>query len=726
VTIANSERTASFPGWQRAGKRTAMTTETAAMLALEIHTMIRCRRSWQWALVGVALSLLALDGSAVAADMAVKAPALNAIDNWTGFYLGGHFGYAAGKTSWTATEPGAAVPTLGGSFDLFNAYDPFKGTGSYFVGLQAGYNYMLPSRFVVGFEADVSAPNMIAGTQTISSAPIGQASYNDTVLDFGTARGRVGYAFDHWLVYGTGGAAWTYDKLTRIELAGTPAAGTAAVGTTEAALLWRWGWAAGAGVEVPIAPNWSARLEYLATDLGGRARTFPAAAQSFNSDLMLQSLRFGVNYQLGADLSKSDAVTKGIPALDNGDISVHGQATLVSQYALPFRAPYSGQNSLAPNSGRETFDVDLYLGFRPWKGAEIWVDPEIDQGFGLSGTFGVAGFPSAEAYKVGAAYPYARLPRTFLRQTIDLGGEVQKVDAGINQFAGSQTADRLVITVGKFSVVDIFDSNKYAHDPRGDFLNWTLVNTGAFDYAADAWAFTYGAAVEWYTGQWTFRAGIFDGPVVPNSTDLDPTFGQFQMVGEVERRYDLWGQPGKIAVTGYLTRARMGSFADAVQLAALTGAPADISAVRTYTSKPGIAANMEQQISPGVGLFARAGYTPGDLETYAFTDADATLSGGASLSGKLWGRPDDTVGLAGILNTISSVHQAYLAAGGYTALIGDGKLPDPGPEKIMEVYYTLPVLAWQLTFDYQFITNPAYNRDRGPVSVVATRLHAQF
>ena len=688
--------------------------------------MSRCSRSWERVVVGVGLSLWACDGAAFAADLPLKAPASATVFSWTGFYIGGHIGYAAGNTNWNATEAGAAVPTLNGSFDLSNAYDPFKGTGSYFVGLQAGYNYMLASRWLVGFEADFSAPNTIAGSQTFSSPLVGQASYDDTVLQFGTARGRIGYAFDRWLVYGTGGVAWTYDKLTRTQLVGTPAGGTAAVGTTEAALLWRWGWAAGAGVEIPIAPNWSAKLEYMAAEFGGRPRLFPAAAQSFNSDLTLQSLRFGVNYQLGAVLPNQEVFTKGFPALDSGDFNVHGQATLVTQYALPFRAPYRGQNSLDSNSGRETFDVDLYLGYRPWQGAEIWFNPEIDQGFGLSGTFGVAGFPSAEAYKVGATYPYARLPRLFLRQTIDLGGEVQKVDAGINQFAGSQTENRLVITVGKFSVVDIFDSNKYAHDPRGDFLNWTLVNTGAFDYAADAWAFTYGAAVEWYLGQWTFRAGIFDGPAVPNSTDLDPAFGQFQMVGEIERRYELGGQPGKIAVTGYLTRARLGSFQDAVNLAALTGAPADISTVRSYTSKPGIAANLEQQILPGVGLFARAGYTQGNLEAYAFTDADATLSGGTSLSGKLWGRPDDTLGLAGILNTISGVHQAYLAAGGYTALIGDGMLPHPGAEKILEAYYSLPIYSWQLTLDYQFITNPAYNRDRGPVSVVAARMHAQF
>ncbi|MBU6463748.1 MAG: carbohydrate porin [Bradyrhizobium sp.] len=664
-----------------------------------------------------------LVNAAAAADLPLKAPAAaDTVFNWTGFYIGGHFGYAAGRANWLATDVGAAAPVVSESFDLFNEYDAFKGTGSYFAGLQAGYNYLLPSHWLIGLEADISAPNTLAGSQTISTPLDGQANYSDTVLQFGTARARLGYAFDRVLVYGTGGLAWTYDKLERTQLVG----GNIGVGTTEAALLWRWGWAAGAGIEFPVAPSWTAKVEYLATGFGGGRKLFPAAGQSFDSDLSMQSLRVGLNYQLGGDLAKSDVFTKGVQPLEGGDFAVHGQATFVEQYAAPFRAPYAGQNSLAPNAGRETFDLDLYVGYRPWKGAEIWIDPEIDQGFGLSGTFGVAGFPSAEAYKVGQTYPYARIPRTFLRQTIDLGGESQKVDAGINQFAGSQTADRLVITVGKFSVVDIFDQNKYAHDPRGDFLNWTAVNTGAFDYAADAWAFTYGSAVEWYTGQWTFRAGVFDGSVVPNSSDLDPNFGQFQMVGEIERRYSLWDQPGKVLVTGYLTRARLGSFQDAVNLAAVTGAMPDLSLVRTYTSRTGITGNIEQQIMDGVGLFARAGYTPGNLETYAFTDVDETVAGGASLSGKLWGRSDDTLGIVGIVNMISKEHQAYLAAGGLTALIGDGMLPHPGPEQIMEVYYQLPVYSWQLTLDYQFITNPAYNRDRGPVSVVATRLHAQF
>jgi high affinity Mn2+ porin len=617
------------------------------------------------------------------------------------------------------------LPGLSGSLDLFHSFDAFKGTGSYFHGLEAGYNYMLRPRLLVGVEADISFPNTLTGTQVFASPSVGEASFSDRVLLLGSLRGRVGYTFEHWLAYVTGGLAWSYDRLTRMQLPGVPGGGGPPIGTTEAQLLWRPGLAGGFGIEMPIGPNWTAKLEYLLTGAGRESVTFPLAAQRFDSDLVTQSVRVGMNFQFGSN-PNSDTFTKGLSGLDLENFSLHGQTTFVEQYAFPFRAPYAGTNSLASNSGRETWDANLFIGFRPWQGGEFWIDPEIDQGFGLSGTFGVAGFPSAEAYKVGSAYPYARIPRYFFRQTINLGGETQKVESGVNQFAGSQTTDRLVITIGKISVVDIFDANKYAHDPRSDFLNWLAVDTGAFDYAADAWAYTYAAVAEWYSGQWTLRAGVFDAPVVPNSTDLDPTFHQFQIVGEVERRYDLWGQPGKIAVTGFLTRARMGSFAAAVQLAQLTGPPADITAVRTYTSKPGIAANLEQQIIPDVGVFARAGWNPGKLEPDAFTDADATFAGGVSLGGKLWGRPDDTIGIAGLLNTITREHEAYFNAGGLTALLGDGKLPHPGPEKILEAYYRLPVSKWKVTFDYQFVMNPAYNRDRGPVSIIATRLHTEF
>jgi high affinity Mn2+ porin len=480
-------------------------------------------------------------------------------------------------------------------------------------------------------------------------------------------------------------------------------------------------------VEIPVTGNWTAKAEYLWTGFGRQSVTFAAGAQVFESDLTMQSVRLGLNYRIGDSTAQDlDFLTKGPSALETDRFAFHGQATFLGQYDPPFRAPYSGPNSLTPNQARETTDVTLYAGVRLWQGAEAWINPEIDEGFGLSGTLGVAGFTSGEAYKVGADFPYARLHRAFVRQTIDLGGEVQKVDAGLNQFSGSQTSDRLVLTVGKFSVGDVFDTNKYAHDPRADFMNWSIVDTGTFDYAADAWAYTVGAAAEWYQGPWTLRAGLFDLSIAPNQTALDPTFGQFQSIGEIERRYSIWDQPGKIAVTGFLTRGRMGSFEDAILLAAMTGGPANIAAVRQYQSRGGISMNLEQQLMPNVGFFARAGFANGDIEPYEFTDIDRTVAAGFSISGKQWGRDDDTFGIAGVVNGITSVHEAFLNAGGLGILVGDGQLPNPGSERIMETYYSFPVLAARVTLDYQLIVNPAYNRDRGPVSVLGFRVHTQY
>ena len=667
-------------------------------------------------------------GRATAADgfapKTATAPHAPLVHGWTGFYVGAHLGYATGYSRWSATE--ASVPGLAGSLDFFHAFDGFKGTGSYLLGLQAGYNYIFPSHLLLGAEADVSFPNVVGGSQVISSPLIGQASYEELVQFCGTVRGRIGYAPGHWLFYATGGFAWTYNQFTRAQLAGMPVGGTASAGDTESLFVVpRIGVVAGGGVELALPSNWTARLEYLYTDYGPRSVGFPSGAQRFDSALAIQSIRLGFNYRIGGGIDP-EIFTRGPAALDLDWFALHGQTTYLQQYAPPFRSPYHGPNSLYPNQGRETWDVTFYAGFRLWQGAELWINPEIDQGFGLSSTLGVAGFPSGQAYKVGSSIPYARIPRIFVRQTINLGGEGQQIESGINQFSASQTPDRLVITVGKFSVADVFDINKYAHDPRSDFMNWSVIDTGTFDYAADAWGYTYGAAVEWYQGPWTLRGGIFDLSIVPNSSDLDPRFQQFQWVGEIEHRHELWGQPGKVAVTGFLSRGRMGRFSDAIQLAQVTGEPADIAAVRRYTSRSGIGLNLEQQVSPDLGVFARAGVASGNIEPYEFTDIDRTVAAGLSLAGQRWGRPDDTVGLAGVLNGISGVHQAFLNAGGLGILVGDGQLPNPGPEKIIEMYYSLPIFSWRLTFDYQFIANPAYNRDRGPVSVIGTRLRAQF
>jgi|HubBroStandDraft_6_1064221.scaffolds.fasta_scaffold07599_6 high affinity Mn2+ porin len=682
--------------------------------------------------------LIGLDREAAfAADLSgalpTKAPpqVVIAAYDWSGFYLGGHIGYALGSSGWSSTQVGTATPAVNGAFDFSNAYNFSSGNGSYSLGFQAGYDVMTASHWLFGVQTAISFPSFVGGNRTFSASSTGTVNNLERVEFSGNVLGRIGYAPNlgagHWLFYATGGMAWSFDQFTRTQLGGVPAGGTAAPGMIENVFLApRVGGAVGAGVEVALPAHWTAQLQYLFTDYGNTTVTFPAGAQRFTSDLTLHELTLGLNYRFNNDTSTSADKDVTPPALQTDNFAVHGQTTFLEQYDPSFRSPYTGPNSLIPNQGRETWDATAFLGLRLWDGAEFWVNPEIDQGFGLSGTLGVAGFPSGEAYKVGESVPYARIPRAFIRQTIDLGGDEQKLDAGANQFSGAVTANRLVITIGKFSVTDVFDINKYAHDPRSDFMNWTIVDTGTFDYAADAWGFTYGAAAEWYQGDWTVRGGIFDQSTVPNSADIDPTFTQFQWVGEIERRYELWGQPGKLAVTGFLTRGRMGSFVDAIALANATGTPADIAAVREYRGRGGVSMNLEQQITAEVGVFARAGLANGNVEPYDFTDVDRTASAGVAINGKQWGRPDDTFGFAGVVNGITSIHQQFLNDGGLGILVGDGQLPHPGPEKIIETYYQLPVSYFKLTVDYQFIANPGYNADRGPASVIGARLHSQF
>ena len=410
------------------------------------------------------------------------------------------------------------------------------------------------------------------------------------------------------------------------------------------------------------------------------------------------------------------------------DFAVHGQVTVIDQGNLAFRSPYAGINSLPGKAeGRETADVSLDIGQRLWRGAEFWVEPEFDQGFGLHDTTGVAGFPNGEGAKVGRDIFYLRVPRLFLRQTIDLGGDVSKVDADLNQLGGTQSANRLVLTIGKFSVTDVFDTNPYAHDPKHDFLNWAAIDAGSFDYAADAWGYTIGAAVEWYQGPWTLRAGLFDLSQVPNGEKLDPGLHQFQIIGEGERRYAIAGKDGAIKVTGFLSRGRMARFEDAIALGEALGPAPDVALVRRYRSRVGVDVNLQQKLADDLGLFARAGWAQGDVEPYEFADIDRTVSAGLSLSGKRWGRPDDTFAIAGIVNGISKIHQAYLADGGLGILVGDGRLPHPGTENIIETYYSIALAKFlNLSVDYQFVDHPAYNTDRGPVSIFAARLHAQF
>jgi high affinity Mn2+ porin len=295
------------------------------------------------------------------------------------------------------------------------------------------------------------------------------------------------------------------------------------------------------------------------------------------------------------------------------------------------------------------------------------------------------------------------------------------------QLAGHQSNERWVITVGKFSVTDIFDNNQYAHDPKSNFLNWAAVDTGTFDYAADAWGYTVGIAAERYHGAWVARVGWMDLSNVPNSPHLEPGGHEFELLAEVEHQHTLWKQPGKWLITAYDNRGRMALLNQAVATAEQRQQPIDLSAVRHYRSRTGLSASVEQSVSEDLGLFARLGKASGNVEAYDFTEIDQTIGLGMALKGTPWSRPMDTVGLVGIVNGISAARQQFLQAGGLGLLVGDGQLPHPASERILESYYSAQIgTKTAITLDAQLIKNPGYNSDRGPAPIYAIRLHSEF
>ncbi len=442
--------------------------------------------------------------------------------------------------------------------------------------------------------------------------------------------------------------------------------------------------------------------------------------------LSLNRIGMGVFFGLASLLACGAAATESEPAASE-TWAIHGQMTNVTQGHRRFRSPYAGTNSLiADGRTEETTDATLYAGVRLWRGAEFWLNPELDQGFGLSNTVGVAGFPSGEAYKVGANTPYFRLPRAFLRQAIALGPEDETVAGAANQLAGAGASDKVVLTVGKFSVTDIFDTNVYAHDPRSDFLNWSIVDAGPFDYAADSWGFTFGAAAEWSTGAWTWRGGIFQLSKVPNGKVAGIHFDQYMLVAEAERRYGSEGREGKVKLLAFMNRGRMGSYRDAVQLAIASGSVPDTSLVRRRSSRAGVTLDIEQAVATDVGAFARVGFNAGSKEAYEFTEINNSISAGLSLTGSAWRRPEDVIGVAFVSNGLSAAARNYFAAGGIGILIGDGRL-NYAREQVAEAYYALHLIPHLVVaLDVQRILHPAYNQDRGPVTTVGLRAHAEF
>ena len=406
-------------------------------------------------------------------------------------------------------------------------------------------------------------------------------------------------------------------------------------------------------------------------------------------------------------------------------ISVHGQATFVTQGNFPFRSPYQGTNSFVWSHNLATsVTATLFLGARIWDGGEIFFNPELAGGQGLSGVFGIADFPNSEITRVGVVQPTPYIARLFFRQTFGLGGEQEKIEDGPNAIAGYRDVNRITIALGKMPATDQFDLNRYTGDSRTRFLNWGMFYNVAWDYPANVRGYDYGISIEYNTKEWAIRYGVYAEAAVANGFNFDPhILNANGHILEFERRYQWNEQPGVIRLGPYMNLANMGNYREAL---ALMPVNPDITATRQYRIKYGFLFNWEQQLSKECGVFARAGWNDGRTETWAYTEADATGSLGVVFKGKHWNRPQDEVGFAYVLSGLSPPHRDYLAAGGLGFELGDGKL-NYGLENVFETYYNCELRkGMNLTFDYQLVNNPAYNKDRGPISLLAVRLHFEY
>lgn len=448
--------------------------------------------------------------------------------------------------------------------------------------------------------------------------------------------------------------------------------------------------------------------------------TFPAWAQDFPQPPAAQSPAPPPGQAPPAD------PTRPAPPPAPEDWTFHFQATVVSQGHPGFSADYSGINSLSNKSeNAQSLTTTLFLGRRLWEGAALYFDPEVAGGTGMSSTLGVAGFPNGETTRVTLIKPTPYIARLFLEQTFDLGGAAVPVNPGPNQLGGTESDTRLTLRGGKLSATDIFDTNKYSHDPRGQFMNWSLMDNGAWDYPADTRGYTGGVTAELVVKDWALRYGFFLMPKEANGTPLDFHFLEAHgQALEFEEDYRLGERPGIARLMVYLNDANMGSYRKTIDTPAYD---MDITLSRgPIRSKGGVTLNAEQELSDLWGAFFRAGWSDGRNETFAFTEIDRTVEAGVVLKGAPWDRPGDVVGAAFVVNGLSNDHEAYLAKGGHGFIIGDGRL-SYGPEAIFETYYSLNFKdTLFVTFDFQFVDHPAYNRDRGPVPVWAIRVHVEF
>lgn len=405
------------------------------------------------------------------------------------------------------------------------------------------------------------------------------------------------------------------------------------------------------------------------------------------------------------------------------------QATSIGQYHGTFRSPYSGPFSLQSYLERDaSVTTTLFFGVRLHKNTTLYFDPEIAGGKGFSGVNGLANSSNGELPRVASATPKPYIARLYISHDFGFGDEMEQDDSSPNQLAGARPLNRYTVTVGRFTLTDFFDNNRYSHDPRTQFMGWAAMYNGAWDYAADVRGYTWGWVHELHTRNISVRYASAAMPRVANGLRFDRRLLRNRGdVFEGEYRYSVHAHPGTIRVMHYENHGNAGSYGRAIDMANRSGdAPDVVSTRRNGTRKTGFGVSAEQEIAKDVGVFARLGWSDGKTESFAFTAIDRLATGGISITGSRWRRPYDTAATELTASGLSGVHALYLARGGNDFLIGDGRL-QYGPEYISESYYSARLFpGFFMTFDLQHVSNPAFNQDRGPVWIPSLRVHLEL
>ncbi|MBI2722536.1 MAG: carbohydrate porin [Bacteroidetes bacterium] len=402
-------------------------------------------------------------------------------------------------------------------------------------------------------------------------------------------------------------------------------------------------------------------------------------------------------------------------------LNFHFQQTVITQYHPKFNASYSGVNSLQQNQETQSsLTTTLFFGARLWKGASFYFNPELAGGSGFSQTRGIAGYSNGETFRIASPAPAIYLARAYFKQNIFLSRKFSNTQDEINQVSEKETDKQFSFIIGKFSVADFFDGNVFSHNPRTQFMNWSLMSAGAWDYPANTRGYTSGAILQYSSPKFEYRYAFSAVSLTANGPVLNYNFLQAN-ASTLEFQFN-YSKKGKIKLLTFYNNAPMGSYTKA---RARTDT-IDITAERSFgRSKYGASLNLQHFLTENLGVFARVSYNDGNNETWSYTEIDQSAQIGLSLKGTRWKRVDDVIGAAVVVNGISPQHQAYLKKGGYGFIIGDGNL-NYANEFISEIYYLFYIKKCFLSIspDYQLILNPAYNASRGgPVHVFSLRVH---